>query len=129
MSALAPLAGLWEPARARAEWALSVARHFGVPVTVTSGVRDQSEQAELRRRWELCGMPTSCSWCPTLRRTVCPANRPGESSHEWGLSWDSDTEPQYREWWTYVRELAGFRVPAGDRVHAEVPGWRELVGR
>lgn len=106
---------------------MDVASHFGVPVTVTSVLRDQKRQAELRRDWELCGMPGECSWCAPLRRTVCPANRPGDSSHEWGLAWDSSTEPRYMPWWTYVRQLAGFRVPPGDEVHAEVPGWRELV--
>ena len=106
---------------------MRIAEHFGVPVTVTSVLRSRTMQQELRRRWEECGRPSSCS--PCRGRTVCPANRPGDSAHEWGLAWDSDTEARYQAWWTYIRELAGFRVPPGDRVHAEVPYWRSLVGR
>jgi hypothetical protein len=108
------LRGLHPDVRAAAEWALSWARHYNVPVTVTSTRRTWAEQAELRRRWE-AGLS---KW---------PANRPGESSHEYGLSWDSTTEPWAQSWWNQVRTLAGFSVPTNDEIHAEVPNWRQYV--
>ena len=126
MSALTPLSGLWGPARARAEWAVDVAAHFGVPVTVTSVRRSWAEQSALRRRWEEAGRPASCQ--TVNGQYVCPANRPGESAHEWGLAWDSTTEPRYQSWWDYLRRYAGFEVLPNDDVHAQVPNWRSLVG-
>lgn len=121
----ASLRGLHPEVRAAAEWALGWARYYGVPVTVTSTVRPWEQQARLRARWEAAGRPSRC--IATATGTVCPANAPGDSSHEWGLSWDSTTEPWAQAWWNEVRTLAGFRVPPHDEIHAEVPNWRSLV--
>lgn len=121
----ASLRGLHPEVRAAAEWALGWATYYGVPVTVTSTVRPWEQQARLRARWEAAGSPATCIQTPT--GLVCPANRPGDSSHEWGLSWDSVTEPRYQAWWNEVRRLAGFDVPSHDEIHAEVPSWRQFV--
>lgn len=104
---------------------MSVARHYGVPVTVTSTLRPWEQQAELRRRWEAAGRPSRC--VQTRTGTVCPANAPGDSAHEWGLAWDSEVPPYARRWWDYVRKLAGFATFPHDEVHAEVPNWRQYV--
>jgi hypothetical protein len=100
--------------RPRADWALQVATHYRVPVTVTSTLRTFNEQAELRRRYE-------------AGQSQFPANRPGDSAHNYGLAWDSVVDPRAQAWWDYVRTLAGFHVPQNDRIHAEVPNWRQYV--
>lgn len=110
----AKLSGLHPQVREAAEWALSWADYYGVPVTVTSGLRTLEEQAELRRRYE-------------QGRSAFPANRPGDSSHNYGLAWDSVVPPWAQEWWDYVRRLAGFEVLANDVIHAQVPSWRQYV--
>lgn len=97
--------------QAAAEWAVAVARAYGVPVTITSVRRSRRKQAALRRAWE-------------EGRSPWPANRPGESAHEWGLAWDSVVPSWATAWWAHVRRIAGFRVPAGDIIHAEAPEWR-----
>jgi len=97
-----------------AEWALGWADYYGLPVTVTSGFRSLEEQRRLRDRWERGLSPF-------------PANRPGDSSHNFGLAWDSVVADWAMPWWTHVRQLAGFEVPPGDVVHAQVPSWRQYV--
>ena len=109
----AELEGVHPEIRARAEWAISWAEYYGVPVTVTSGFRSLEDQARLRAKWE-AGLSR---W---------PANRPGESAHNVGLAWDSTVPSWASSWWVRVRELAGFRIPAGDEIHAEWPGWRQV---
>jgi hypothetical protein len=112
--------GLHEALRPNAEWALAVANHYGLRPNVTSVYRSWTEQLELRRRWEQGLSP----W---------PANLPGDSAHNHGLAWDSvlpepyKSAPGWQEWWNYVRELAGFAVPANDEIHAELPAWRGYV--
>ena len=58
---------------------------------------------------------------------------PGDSAHQYGLAFDSsfaaDVKPQLMPLWVQVRRAVGFRVPDNDEVHAEVNGWREIVGR
>lgn len=108
------LAGLHPQVKAAAEWALRWADYYGVPVTVTSGFRSWEEQAALRRRFE-------------AGQSQFPANRPGDSSHNFGLAWDSVTEPWAQEWWNAVRRAAGFEVLGNDIVHAQVPNWRAYV--
>lgn len=98
----------------RAEWALSWADFYQVPVTVTSGFRSLEEQARLRRRWE-AGLSSF------------PANRPGDSSHNFGFAWDSTVPSWAQTWWTQVRELAGFEVLPNDIIHAQVPNWRNFT--
>lgn len=119
------LSGLHPEVRRAAEWALGWADFYGVPVTVTSGFRSWSEQARLRRRYERC---LERGLFGTTRDCRFPANRPGDSSHNYGLAWDSTTEPRYQAWWNAVRRLAGFEVLPNDEVHAQVPSWRDYVG-
>ncbi|GMR14267.1 MAG: hypothetical protein BMS9Abin29_2512 [Gemmatimonadota bacterium] len=124
MSGRLKLAGLHPDVKRNAEWALAWADYYSVPVTVTSGFRSWAEQSRLRRNFEQCvatgrfGKAADCMF---------PANKPGDSSHNYGLSFDSTVPPWALAWWTSVRELAGFRVPPGDIVHAEVPSWRQYV--
>ena len=112
--AIAKFAGLHPVVRDRAQLAVAVADHFRIPVTPTSGYRSCTFQRELRDKWER-GLS---QW---------PANRPGFSAHNWGLAWDSTTEPALQPAWNRIREWAGFRVPSNDEIHAEVPGWETLV--
>lgn len=99
----------------------------GITPTVTSGYRDQEKQKELRELWERSGMhPFPVRYAGT---TVYPANRPGDSSHNWGMGWDSDVPDQYMQLWRYVRASVGWTLsaPGVDDVHAEWPGWRDAV--
>lgn len=118
------LAGLSEHVREAAAWCLQWADFYQVPVTVTSGYRSWEDQARLRRNYEGCLAEGAFG-----RRPDCkfPANRPGDSAHNYGLAWDSSVPREYQPWWTYVRELAGFEVLPNDVVHAQVPSWRQYV--
>lgn len=122
----ARLAGVHPAVRERANWALDIAHHYRVPVTVTSGYRSTEAQARLYRNYQKCLERGDFGKTPEC---MFPAAPPGTSSHEYGLSWDSVTEPWAQDWWDYVRELAGFRVLPNDRIHAEAPGWREFVSQ
>ena len=90
----------------------------GTRPTVTSGFRSAGKQAELYASRD---------------RNPYPVNRPGDSAHQYGLAFDSsfaaDVKPQLMPLWVQVRRAVGFRVPDNDEVHAEVNGWREIVGR
>lgn len=120
--------GLDRSIRAAADYALSVAAAYGVPVTVTSGRRSWAEQVRLRRQYESClarglrvypGNPNpACRW---------PANRPGDSAHNYGLAFDSWVPAEYWGAWDYIRRAIGFHVPEDDRIHAEYPSWRRIV--
>lgn len=119
------LSGLHPQVRAAAEWCLRVAEYYGVKVTVTSAYRSTAHQKQLYDQYRNCvnkgifGTPA----CPTR----WPANPPGQSAHEYRLAWDSVVQPQYQSWWNRVREMAGFRIPPNDAIHAEVPNWRQYV--
>jgi hypothetical protein len=124
------LRGLHPQVRAAAEMALAWAKYYGLEVTVTSGYRSWAEQTRLRQQFEGClargekvhaGNPNpACRW---------PANQPGDSSHNFGLSWDSWV-PAHQQWaWNYLRTYAGFHVPEHDHIHAEVPNWRQYAGQ
>lgn len=124
IAGLRRLSGLHPEVRDAARWALDVADYYGVDVTVTSGHRTWQEQTRLRRKYEDClargifGKTAECQF---------PANRPGDSAHNWGLAWDSVIRDDLWQWWTYVRELAGFEVLSNDVIHAQVRNWREIV--
>lgn len=118
------LIGLHDEVKRRAEWALGWADHFGVPVTVTSGFRSFQDQAVLRRNFDNC---VARGEFGKTARCLFPANKPGDSSHNFGLAWDSTTRPEFQEWWDHVRTLAGFEVLPNDRIHAQVPRWRDFV--
>lgn len=111
-----PLDGLHPLVRDAAEIALAWAAYYDIDVEVTSGYRSCAEQAELRRNYEL-----------GLSRF--PANRPGDSAHNYGLAWDSVAPPTREPDWWAIRRWVGFNVPENDRIHAEVPAWRDFVLR
>ncbi len=109
------LRGLHPVVRARADWAVRYAESQGVPVTITSGYRTWADQARLRADYD-------------AGRSRYPVNRPGDSSHNWGLGWDSWVPEPHWAFWDAVKVYAGFRTyPVRDRVHAEYPGWRSVV--
>lgn len=108
------LRGLHEEIRPYAEYAHRIARYYGFDPRVTSTYRSWGQQSRLRRRY-LAG------------ESPFPANRPGDSAHNYGLAWDSVVEPRYQDAWDYIREWVGFEVPGNDRIHAQVPGWRQYV--
>lgn len=108
------LAGLEPSVRAAARWALSWADFYNVPVTVTSGFRSFSEQRVLRDKWE-------------RGESSFPANQPGDSSHNFGLAFDSVVPSWAQAWWNHVRTLAGFEVLPNDIIHAQAPRWRDFT--
>jgi hypothetical protein len=116
------LAGLHPEVRPYAEFAMAVARHFKINPTITSVKRSWANQERLRATYERClaagtfGQPGECRW---------PANRPGDSSHQWGLSFDSWVPDEQMPAWVAIRRWVGFTVPDKDVIHAEVPNWRQ----
>lgn len=94
----------------------------GIWPTTTSTYRSYEQQEELYEN---------------RAQNPYPVNKPGDSSHQWGLGWDSwvperDVVTAYGTFpawslWTWVRSAYGLRVPTNDRVHGEYPGWREIV--
>ena len=56
-----------------------------------------------------------------------PVNRPGDSSHNFGLGFDSWVPEGQMPIWVYIRRAVGFQVPENDLIHAEVPNWRAIV--
>lgn len=116
LSSRSKLEGLHPQVRAAAENAIAWADYYEIPVKVTSGLRSCAEQRRLRDRWE-----------HGLSRF--PANRPGDSAHNYGLAFDSTTLPSREADWWAIRSWIGFNVPTNDRVHAEVPAWRDLILR
>ena len=118
------LRGLNPALRARADYALGVASRYNIPVEVTSVYRSPREQAELRANYERCLREGRFGRTPECRY---PANRPGDSAHNFGLAWDSTVEPRYQAWWDYVRRALGFEVLSNDRIHAQLPSWRRYV--
>ena len=113
--------GLHPALRSRADYAFQVAGRYNVPVEVTSVFRSMQEQQELRDNFERCVRTGRFGMTPECRY---PANRPGDSAHNFGLAWDSTVEPRYQAWWDYVRRALGFEVLSNDRIHAQLSGWR-----
>jgi hypothetical protein len=118
------LRGLHEALRPNAQWALDVADYYGIPVEITSVERSWSDQQKLYDNYVKCvqtgrfGREPGCMY---------PANRPGDSAHQYGLAWDSWVPEQYREAWKYIRRYAHFEVPDHDWIHAQLPNWRSYV--
>jgi len=108
------LAGLDPDVRSAAEYTLDIADHFGIPVTVTSGLRTYEEQDRLYRRFLAGG-------------SRFPAAPPGRSAHEHGLAFDSVVAPAHLDAWDYIRNWVGFETRRTDEVHAVVPNWRDFV--
>ena len=109
------LRGMHRELRPYAEYAHQLALEYGINPRVTSVFRSWTEQAALRRRYE-AGL------------SRYPANRPGDSSHNYGLSWDSVVPPAEMPLWIEIRRAIGWKVPSRDDIHGELPGWRSYVG-
>ncbi len=113
-----------------AEYAIKYAEAYGLKPVVTSVFRSLQHQARLRTNWQQCvarglypssaslGYGLSCKW---------PANRPGDSGHNYGLAWDSWVPDAHMADWTAIREWVGWNVPAHDAIHAELPSWRSYI--
>ena len=110
--------------KAAAEWAIGWADFYGVPVTIVSGRRSMDEQRRLRRNFEQC---VATGRFPSPPDCKFPANRPGDSAHNFGLAWDAVVPDRFMPWWIHVRRLAGFEVRENDGPHAEYPNWRGFV--
>lgn len=109
----------------RAVQTLAYANSVGIAVTVTSTRRTRAEQRRLYEGYTQAvadgtfGQPGGLQY---------PANRPGDSSHEHGLAFDSVTvRPEQADAWIKIRKAFGWRVPDNDPVHSELPRWREFV--
>lgn len=122
------LRGLEPEVRERAELAIAWANYFRIPVTITSTTRTWASQTQLRAQYEGC-LARGEKVQPGNPNPACryPANRPGDSAHNFGLAWDSWVPEGYWDAWIYLRRWAGFHVPDTDRVHAEVPEWRNFA--
>lgn len=121
------LAGLDPEVRPYAEAAVESARHYGIPVTVTSTRRTWSEQERLRARWDKCVADGHAYSSDPQLHCQYPANKPGESAHNYGLAWDSVVAPEYQAAWNAIRVWHGWRVLANDVIHAEVSSWWTYV--
>lgn len=119
------LAQLDPAIRPAAEWAVKVAEYYGVPVTITSGYRSLDAQARLRENFERCVASGRYGQGPDC---LYPANRPGDSAHNYRLAFDSVVPEPYMGWWMQVRRYAGFDVRESDPPHAEYPNWRTALG-
>lgn len=119
------LADLAPGVRERAIQTIAYANSQGIGVIVTSTKRTRAEQRRLRERYEdalasgTFGQPDGVQY---------PANRPGDSAHQYGLAFDSVTvRPEQAQAWIKIRKLFGWDVPDNDPVHAGLPRWREAL--
>ena len=101
--------------RSAAEYTFQLAQYYGVAPTVTSVFRGWAQQQRLRERWE-AGLSR---W---------PANRPGDSAHNYGWAFDSVVPEPQQPYWDAIRRYVGWRVPEHDYIHAELPEWRQYRG-
>lgn len=110
------LASLDASIRPTAEYAFQVMRTWtGVTPTLTSALRTLSEQETLYKN---------------RGSNPNPVNAPGDSSHEYGLGFDSVVSAQWRPTWVYILSALGFRVvQEPTAIHAEMPDWRGYLRR
>ena len=124
------LRGLYPELRPYAEYSIRLAEANGLTPQVTSVYRGLTQQQRLRTNWEQCkarGLyPSSASLGYGLS-CAYPANRPGDSGHNYGLAWDSWVPKEQMATWTAIREWVGWTVPSHDQIHAELPQWRAYV--
>ena len=118
------LRGMHPDLRDPAEFALEVAHLNGIRPQVTSVVRSFTTQARLRRNFEQC---VAQGRFPSAPNCLFPANVPGDSAHNYGLAFDSVVPAAQLPTWTAIREWIGWRIPANDTIHAELPGWRSVI--
>jgi len=117
------LRGMHAELRPYAEYAHAIANHFGVSARVASVARSWNQQQRLYERY-VAARATGRFPSPEV---PYPANAPGDSAHQFGLAWDSQVAPQYRQWWKGVRRWIGFTVYDHDAPHAELPDWRAWI--
>lgn len=118
------LRGLHPDVRRAAEFSLRWARSFGMRPKITSTTRSWANQRRLRDKFESCVQAGRFPSPPDCR---FPANRPGDSAHQFGLAFDSVVRPEEQGTWNAIRRRVGFGVPAHDEIHAEVREWRRFV--
>ena len=106
------LRGLDSQLRPYAEYTFELAHYYGLTPTVTSVFRGWAQQQALRTRWE-------------QGRSRWPANRPGDSAHNFGWAFDSWVPEAQQAGWDQIRRYVGWRVPENDYIHAELPDWRQ----
>jgi len=106
------LRGLDSRVRPYAEYAFEIARYYGIDPTVTSTYRSWEQQQKLRDRWEQ-GLSSF------------PANRPGDSAHNYGWAFDAVVPAEQQGLWDQIRAYVGFEVLPNDIIHAQVPNWRQ----
>jgi len=107
------LRGLDSRVRPYAEYAMQIAHSYGVQPTVTSTYRSWEEQTKLRSRWE-------------RGESRFPANRPGDSAHNYGWAFDAVVPDVQQPLWDAIRRWVGFEVLPNDIIHAQVPNWRQF---
>lgn len=118
------LRGMHEQLRPYAEYAHQLAEAYGIHPTVTSVKRTWEKQLELWNNFQRCKAEGKYPWAEGCRY---PANQPGDSSHNYGLSWDSWVPAGDMPLWIAIRRYVGFRVPDHDPIHAEYPEWRSVL--
>ena len=107
------LRGLDSRVRPYAEWALAIANHYGIDPTVTSAYRGWDEQQTLYDRFR-------------RGEATFPANRPGDSAHNYGWAFDTVVPRSHQPLWDEIRRYVGFEVLENDIIHAQVPDWRRF---
>ena len=124
------LRGLHPELRPYAEYAVNVAKQYGLEPYVTSVYRGMDLQRKLRQNWERCverGLYPSDARLQYGMSCAYPANRPGDSGHNYGLAWDSWVPADQMATWRAIREWVGWRVPDNDQIHSELPEWRQYT--
>lgn len=124
------LRGLHPQLRPYAEYAHQVAEYYGLKPQVTSVYRGMDLQRKLRANWERCverGLYPSKTQLQFGMSCAYPANRAGDSGHNYGLAWDSWVPEGQMKDWQAIREWIGWRVPDHDQIHAELPEWRQYT--
>jgi len=106
------LRGLDSRIRPAAEEAFDIARGCGIEPTITSVYRSWEEQLKLYERF-------------TRGEATFPANRPGDSAHNYGWAFDTVVPAEQQCLWTEIREYVGFEVLPNDIIHAQLPDWRQ----
>jgi len=91
---------------------MSIATYYGLRPYVTSTFRSWQEQTELRAKYE-------------RGESRFPANRPGDSAHNYGWAWDSVVPAVDQDLWNEIRRYVGWEVLNNDIIHAQLPDWRQ----
>ena len=106
------LRGMDSQLRPYAEYALKLAHYYKLHPVVTSVFRGWAEQQRLRARYE-------------AGQSKWPANRPGDSAHNFGWAFDSWVPDDEMQLWAEIRRFVGWEVFDSDIIHAQLPDWRQ----